>query len=62
MAEKWVSGAIRHKGALTSYAKKMGKMKEDGTIDKEWIAKLSAGSGVWAKRARLAQTLNKLRG
>lgn len=60
--KNWISGAIRHKGALTAYAKKMGKVGTDGTIDKAWIDQLSTGKGIWAKRAQLAKTLGKLRG
>ena len=60
--EKWIRGAIKHKGALRAYAKKQGKLNKEGNIDKDWLAGLAKGDGVWAKRARLAQTLSKLRG
>jgi len=60
MADKWIQSAIKHKGALTAYAKRHGKLTPDGTINKEWLSKLAQGSGAWAKRAQLALTLGKL--
>jgi hypothetical protein len=59
MAEKknWIAGAIKHKGALrkTLHAKK-GK-----PIPEKKLEKAAKGKGVTAKRARLAETLKKLR-
>jgi hypothetical protein len=63
VADKWIAGAIKHPGALTSAAKKAGAYNNKaGTINKTWIKKQAAGSGVTAKRAQLAQTLAKMRG
>jgi hypothetical protein len=59
MAKKnWISGAIKHPGSLR---KTLG-VKEGETIPASKLAKAAKGSGVTAKRARLAQTLKKLHG
>jgi len=55
MAEKWIQGAIKHKGAL----RRALKIKKGKTIP---LAKLRAAikkKGLIAKRARLAMTLRK---
>jgi hypothetical protein len=63
VADKWIAGAIKHPGSLTAAAKKAGAYNNtSGTIDKAWIKRQAAGSGVNAKRAQLAQTLAKMRG
>ena len=59
--EKWMQSASKHHGILKAYAKKMGKLNPDGTINKEWRDKLANSSGIWAKRAQLAQTYDKFR-
>lgn len=56
-SKNWIAGAIKHKGALrkTLHAKK-GK-----PIPAKKLAKAAKGKGTTAKRARLAETLKKLR-
>lgn len=56
MAKNWIAGAIKHPGTLreTLHAKK-GK-----PIPAKKLAKAAKGSGVTAKRARLAETLKKM--
>jgi hypothetical protein len=62
VADKWIAGAIKHPGALTAAAKKAGAYNEEKeTINKAWIRKQAAGSGVTAKRAQLARTLARMR-
>jgi hypothetical protein len=62
VADKWIAGAIKNPGSLTSAAKKAGAYNNSaGTINKAWIKKQAAGSGVNAKRAQLATTLAKMR-
>jgi hypothetical protein len=58
---KWIQSAISHPGALTATAKKAGAV-HGGKIDKAWTARAAKGNGLTAKRARLAQTLGKMRG
>lgn len=55
MAEKFIQGAIKHKGALTASAKKAGK----GVM--EFAREHMHDSGTTGRRARLAITLSKLR-
>ena len=57
----WISGAIKHPGALTKKAKKAGEVKKDGDIDKSWIDKKAKGSGTTAKQARFAKVLAGIR-
>lgn len=54
----WIAGAIKKPGSLR---KTLGVSKKTGKIPKARIAKAAKGSGKTAKRARLAQTLAKLR-
>jgi hypothetical protein len=57
MAKKnWIKSAVSKPGALR---KTMG-VKGDETIPAKKLAAAAKGSGVTAKRARLAQTLKKL--
>lgn len=56
MAEKWIQGAIKKKGALH---KELG-VPEDKKIPKKKLAKAAKGGGKEGQRARLAQTLEKL--
>jgi len=58
MAEKWISGAIKHPGALH---KDLG-VPQGQKIPLKKIEKAASGSGKTAKRARLAITLRKIRG
>lgn len=51
--KKWIQGAIKHPGALR-HALGVGKGKN---IPASKLAKAATGSGVNAKRARLAMTL-----
>lgn len=59
MAEKkkWIAGAIKKPGALR---KQLGA-KKGKNIPKSKIAKATKAKGKLGKRARLAQTLAKLR-
>lgn len=59
--KKWIKNAIKHPGALTKTAKKAGAVKKGGGIKGSWLKKEAKGKGTTAKRARLAQTLKKLR-
>lgn len=59
--KNWIKGAIKKPGALTATAKKAGAVKADGTIKKTWLKEKAQGSGVTAKRARLALTLSKMK-
>ena len=59
MAKKWIAKAIKKPGALRAQAKKEGALK-DG-ISSGWLAEASKRKGKVGKRARLAQTLKKLR-
>ncbi|NLE06562.1 MAG: hypothetical protein GX638_17395, partial [Crenarchaeota archaeon] len=53
--------AIEKPGALKATAKAASAIKDDGTIEKDWLKKKSKGSGKTAKRARLAMTLGKMK-
>ena len=55
-AKEWIRGAIKKPGALR---KTLG-VKEGETIPKQKLEKAAKGSGITAKRARLAMTLSKL--
>lgn len=57
----WVKGAIKKPGALRATAKKAGAMTPEGTIEKSWLKKKAKSKGVTGQRARLAQTLSKMR-
>ena len=56
MAEKWISGAIKHPGALhKELGVPMGKK-----IPNEKLTKAAHAGGKLGKRARLAETLGKM--
>lgn len=55
--KKWIAGAIGKPGALH---RELG-IPEDKKIPASKIAKAAKSSGTLGKRARLAQTLSKLR-
>ena len=57
MAEKWIQKAIKKPGALRSA---LG-VKEGKTIPKAKLAKAAKAPGKMGQRARLAQTLSKLK-
>ena len=57
MAEKWISKAIKHKGALRA---QLG-VKEGKTIPAKKLAAAAKKPGTLGKRARLAETLGKMR-
>lgn len=57
MAKKWIAGAIKHKGALR---KELG-VKKGKKIPAKKLAKAAKKGGKLGKRARLAETLGKLR-
>ena len=54
MAKKWISGAIKHPGALTRAAKSKGESPM------EFAREHAHSSGTVGRRARLALTLRKL--
>lgn len=53
--KKWISGAIRHPGALTRSAKRLGMSPM------AFAQAHKSDSGTTGRRARLALTLSKLR-
>ena len=55
--KKWIQKAIKHKGALR---KQLGA-KEGQPIPKAKLAAAAKKGGTLGRRARLAQTLSKLR-
>lgn len=57
MAEKWIQKAIKKKGALR---KELG-VKKGKKIPAKKLAKAAKKGGKIGKRARLAETLKKLR-
>ena len=57
MAEKWIAGAIKHKGALR---KQLGA-KAGQPIPAKKLAAAAKKPGTLGKRARLAQTLKKMK-
>jgi hypothetical protein len=57
MAEKWISSAIKHPGALREEL----HVKKGKKIPKKKLEKAAEKPGVEGKRARLAETLSKLR-
>ena len=57
MAEKWIQGAIKKPGALRSA---LG-VKKGETIPAKTLAKAAKMPGKMGQRARLAQTLKKIR-
>ena len=61
--KKWIQAAVsKNPGALRAQAKAAGKLRKDGTIDPAWLAaQAKKGNTKIAKRARLAQTLKKMR-
>jgi hypothetical protein len=56
MAKNWISGAIKHPGALR---KELGA-KEGEPIPANKLAKAAAKGGVTGRRARLAETLRRI--
>ena len=57
MDANWIQGAIKHRGALR---KQLG-IKEGEKIPAGVLAKAAKKKGVTGRRARLAETLSKLR-
>lgn len=57
MAKRWIAKAIKHKGSLR---RSLG-VKEGETIPKSKLAAAAKKGGKLGRRARLAQTLSKLR-
>lgn len=57
MAKKWIQGAIKKKGALR---KELG-IKKGKTIPAKKLAAAAKKGGKLGQRARLAETLKKLR-
>ena len=58
MARKWISGAIKHAGAL----RKMLGVKKGQKIPQAKLEKAEKASGILGKRARLAKTLESFHG
>ena len=58
MAKNWIAGAIKNKGALR---KELG-VKGDKTIPAKKLATAAKAPGKLGQRARLAQTLKKMKG
>ncbi len=56
-AKKWISGAIKHKGALH---KELG-VPEGKKIPEKKLQKAAKAGGKEGKRARLAETLKNMR-
>lgn len=54
--EKWIAGAIKHKGALH---KELG-IKADKKIPAKTLNKAAKAGGKLGQRARLAKTLKKM--
>lgn len=59
MAKKWISGAIKHPGAFKAQAKKAGM--STSAFAKKVLSGGSNASATTKRRARLAQTLGKMR-
>ena len=57
MAKKWIQGAIKHPGALR---KQLG-VKGDKKIPEKKLEAAAKKPGTLGRRARLAETLKKLR-
>lgn len=58
MAKKWIQSAIKHPGALR---KTLGVSKTTGKIPAKKLQAAAKKGGTLGKRARLAETLGKLR-
>jgi hypothetical protein len=54
MAKKWISGAIKHPGAMTAAAKR------EGVSNAKYEQEHKGDKGVAGKRARLAITLKSM--
>lgn len=59
--KNWMASAVSKPGALKQTAKREGALTPKGTIQKKWLHKKATGSGVTAKRARLALTFDRFR-
>ena len=59
MAEKWIQGAIKRKGAFSAKAKQAGM--PTSTYAKKVLKKGSTASTRTKRQANLSQTLSKLR-
>ncbi len=55
MAEKWIAGAIKHKGALHSEL----QIPQGQKIPKSKLTQAAHAGGKLGKRARLAETLSR---
>lgn len=56
MADNWIAGAVKHKGALH---REMG-IPQDKKIPEARLSKAAKAGGKLGKRARLAETLKKM--
>lgn len=59
--EKWIQDAIKKPGALRQAAEDRGLIKGDEKLSKTDLKKLAKVKGKTGQRARLAQTLSKLK-
>lgn len=63
MAKKWISGAIKHPGALRATAKRDGLLHGDQKITRTILGKLAkSGDATTKKRVALAKTLMSMHG
>jgi len=59
--KNWIQGAIKHKGALRTKAKKEGLIHGDDKLSMADLKKLEKEGGKTGKRAHLAETLKRIR-
>jgi len=59
--KNWIQGAIKHKGALRTKAKKEGLIHGDEKLSMADLKKLEKEGGKTGKRAHLAETLKRIR-
>lgn len=57
----WIQKAIKHPGALRAKAVSADAITKHGTINKDWIKRVSKYHTTEGEEARLALTLAKLR-
>lgn len=62
MAKKWISGAIRHPGALTRAAKRAGAISKSGKIQLGKMSRIAkrTDNTTLKRRVTLARTLRKV--
>lgn len=62
MPKKWISGAIKHPGALTRSAKRAGAISKSGKIQLGKMSRIAkrTGNTTMKRRIALARTLRKM--